>query len=83
MQSISDFIFLFNIFVEETVVQDTYVPLSPEKISQPIKVKAENNLDTSNSVTPSRQIEKKVRTLDKKNRMDPTNIEALLNDDSD
>ncbi|XP_008207104.1 DNA primase large subunit isoform X1 [Nasonia vitripennis] len=68
---------------EETAVQDTYMPLSPEKISQSIKVKVENNLDTSNSVTPSRQIEKKVRTLDKKDKMDPTNIEALLNDDSD
>ncbi|XP_058809183.1 DNA primase large subunit-like isoform X2 [Phymastichus coffea] len=62
-------------------VENTQQTLSPEKISQPIRVKVENNLNTNN-VTPSRTSEKKVKTaVDRKmEKMTPINIEALLYD---
>jgi hypothetical protein len=58
--------------------------LSPEKMSQSIKVKVENTVDISNSNTLSRTSEKKVKPTDRKmEKMDPLNIAALLHDDSD
>ncbi|KAL7299987.1 hypothetical protein TKK_0007302 [Trichogramma kaykai] len=64
------------------LTEDMLVPISPEKLPpQPMK-KNHNIPETNKSVTP-RTAEKKIRSIDRKNKMDPLNIEALLNDDSD
>ncbi|XP_023244902.1 DNA primase large subunit isoform X2 [Copidosoma floridanum] len=71
---------------EEKVTQNsTQAPSSPELFSQTVRVKVDSNLETSSShVTPSRTAEKKVKTIDRRSeKMNPVNIEALLNDDSD
>ncbi|XP_011504634.1 PREDICTED: DNA primase large subunit-like [Ceratosolen solmsi marchali] len=73
-----------NEIKEENTIQDKYAELSPENISQSAKIKVEKNINTSNSTTPSKTIERKVKTIDRKmGKMDSLNIAALLNDDSD
>ena len=70
-----------NLEVENnaTITEDMITPISPERPLQPVKTKmAESN----DSVTPSRLAEKKPK-IDKKEKMDARNIEAMLNDDSD
>ncbi|KAJ8687034.1 hypothetical protein QAD02_022828 [Eretmocerus hayati] len=73
-----------TVLEKEDMAQDLYMPASPEMTPQPIKIKAEADLNTSSTVTPVRSSERKTKPVDRKSmKMDPVNIAEMLEDDSD